>query len=154
MYVLIPKTKLKGAGRVTFHNTMPDGRAIVHIGEMKAIGSVTGVDIITTKRELTELMDYQKENGIFPEEPQFNPDEPVQDGSVPIPTPDGNSGSDTVDTPTVLPELDPDLLPPTTSTSPDTTEGTDSTDSTTATDKEQTAEQLQPTGTAEKGGKA
>ena len=147
MYVLIPKTKLRAAGRVTFHNTMPDGRAIVHIGEMKAIGSVTGVDIITTKRELTELMDYQKENGIFPEEPQFNPDEPVQDGSVPIPTPDGDSTSGSADTPTILPELDEDMLPPVQDTDPSTS--TDHADGT-----ESTADTENVTDQEEKGGKA
>ena len=122
MYVLIPKSRLKTSGNVTFHNTVPDGRAIVHISELKAIGSVVGVDIFTTKRELSEFIDSQNESGLYPGTPDINQGESVGDGSVTTPTPDqggtdnplgqeeqppqDTDGGAVTDTPTVLPELD------------------------------------------------
>lgn len=142
MYVLIPRAKLRETGKPVFRTTMPDGRAIVHISDMKSIGTVTGVDIIATQREVKELIAQQKEQGITPDLVKPTPEEDAP-----------------VDRPTILPELDADLLPPKTNPESPGSAQTEGTDGTTATDKEQTESEKTPTAEdnaaelAKKGGK-
>ena len=78
MYVLIDIEQLAEKSRKEeFFEKMPDGRAILPISELKTMGSVTNVDVITTARELKELIRQQNEAGIGQE--QENPEENVDD---------------------------------------------------------------------------
>lgn len=48
-----------------FYETLPDGRAILPFSALKMLGSVQNVDIISSAREVKELIRAQKESGQF-----------------------------------------------------------------------------------------
>lgn len=50
-----------------YHETMPDGRVILPITDIRSIGSLTDVDIIGSARELKALIAAQKEEIVKPE---------------------------------------------------------------------------------------
>lgn len=60
MYVIVEKEKLEGKffGMMNF---LPDGRAYIPIGEIRNVGTLMGVDIIGSSRELKELIEKQGE---------------------------------------------------------------------------------------------
>lgn len=71
MYALIKQEQLKGKG---FYETLPDGRIILPFSELKMMGSVSDIDVISSARELKGLIKKQKESGLY--------DKPVEGGEV------------------------------------------------------------------------
>lgn len=58
MYLLVNAEQLKSrSGR---YETMPDGRSIVPLSDQKVLGTLKNVDIISTARELKQLIEEQK----------------------------------------------------------------------------------------------
>ena len=58
MYLLVNAEQLKArSGR---YETMPDGRSIVPMSDQRILGTLKGVDIISTARELKQLIEEQK----------------------------------------------------------------------------------------------
>ena len=58
MYLLVSTDQLKSrSGR---YETMPDGRSIVPLSDQKVLGTLKNVDIISTARELKQLIEEQK----------------------------------------------------------------------------------------------
>lgn len=55
MYVVVNKEKLEGR-YFGVMNELPDGRVYIPISEMRQVGSLLGVDIIGSARELKELI--------------------------------------------------------------------------------------------------
>ena len=61
MYVVVNKEKLEGR-YFGVMNELPDGRVYIPISEMRQVGSLLGVDIIGSARELKGLISVQTEN--------------------------------------------------------------------------------------------
>lgn len=58
MYLLVNAEQLKSrSGR---YETMPDGRSIVPMSDQRILGTLKDVDIISTARELKQLIEEQK----------------------------------------------------------------------------------------------
>ncbi len=58
MYLLVSTDQLKSrSGR---YETMPDGRSIVPMSDQRILGTLKDVDIISTARELKQLIEEQK----------------------------------------------------------------------------------------------
>lgn len=66
MYALIDLAKVKKVRSGKFYETLPDGRAIVRLSELRAFGTLENVDIVATATELKQLIEKQKEQGITP----------------------------------------------------------------------------------------
>lgn len=65
MYVVVDKEKLEGR-YFGVMNKLPDGRVYIPISEMRQVGSLLGVDIIGSARELKGLISVlaeKKEGG-------------------------------------------------------------------------------------------
>lgn len=60
MYVLIDLNKTRKARSARSYETLPDGRSIVPLSDLRAFGSLQGVDIIATATELKQLIDLQQ----------------------------------------------------------------------------------------------
>lgn len=60
MYVLIDLNKMRKARSTRSYETLPDGRSIVPVSELRAFGSLQGVDIIATATELKQIIDLQQ----------------------------------------------------------------------------------------------
>ncbi len=60
MYVVVNKEKLEGR-YFGVMNELPDGRVYIPISEMRQVGSLLGVDIIGSARELKGLISVQTE---------------------------------------------------------------------------------------------
>lgn len=58
MYLLVNAEQLKK--RSSMYETMPDGRSIVPMSDQRILGTLKGVDIISTARELKQLIEEQK----------------------------------------------------------------------------------------------
>lgn len=98
MYVLVNQEQLeKKKSRTALYNSMPDGRLIIPLGDVKLFGTLKGVDIIGSARELKELIREQEAGMTEEVDPGFsvNP-EPGEDdvdpgGSKdPVPGEDGD----------------------------------------------------------------
>ena len=61
MYVVVNKEKLEGR-YFGVMNELPDGRVYIPISEMRQVGSLLGVDIIGSARELKGLISALTEN--------------------------------------------------------------------------------------------
>lgn len=61
MYVVVDREKLEGR-YFGVMNELPDGRVYIPISEMRQVGSLLGVDIIGSARELKGLISVQTEN--------------------------------------------------------------------------------------------
>lgn len=67
MYLLVNAEQLKTrSGR---YETMPDGRSIVPMSDQRILGTLKDVDIISTARELKQLIEEQKK-----QMEEYNPD--------------------------------------------------------------------------------
>lgn len=84
MYVVAAKAKLEGK-YFGVMNTLPDGRVYIPINEMRNVGTLSGVDIIGSGRELTALIKAQQdameqaeqidpEFGIHPQSEDIDPE--------------------------------------------------------------------------------
>lgn len=119
MYLLVNAEQLKArSGR---YETMPDGRSIVPMSDQRILGTLKGVDIISTARELKQLIEEQKKQ-------MENTDTDIDPGFSVIP------GTDT--------EVDPDfsVIPEgdgTTEDNGETVGGAEEPGTETATDKEE-----------------
>ena len=57
MYILVSEKDIKSESvKKAYHERMPDGRLIMTPQELKMLGSVPNVQIVSTARELKELM--------------------------------------------------------------------------------------------------
>ena len=73
MYLLVNAEQLKTrSGR---YETMPDGRSIVPMSDQRILGTLKDVDIISTARELKQLIEEQKK-----QMEENNPDIEVVEG--------------------------------------------------------------------------
>lgn len=66
MYALIDLKKVREVRSSRFYETIPDGRAIVPLSELRAFGTLENVDIVATANELKKLIEKQKEQGVVP----------------------------------------------------------------------------------------
>ena len=57
MYILVSEKDIKSESvKKAYHERMPDGRLILTPQELKMLGSVESVQVVSTARELKELM--------------------------------------------------------------------------------------------------
>lgn len=100
MYLLVNAEQLKK--RSSMYETMPDGRSIVPLSDQRILGTLKGVDIIFTARELKQLIEEQKkemENTDADIDPGFSvipgTDTEVDPDFSVIPEGDGTTGDGT-----------------------------------------------------------
>lgn len=100
MYLLVNAEQLKK--RSSMYETMPDGRSIVPLSDQRILGTLKGVDIISTARELKQLIEEQKkemENTDADIDPGFSvipgTDTEVDPDFSVIPEGDGTTGDGT-----------------------------------------------------------
>lgn len=58
MYILVNRNQIKE--RAAMYKSMPDGRLIVPMSDQKVLGTLANVDIISTGRELKQLIAQQE----------------------------------------------------------------------------------------------
>lgn len=64
MYILVDEKQINGRGGM--YSTTPDGRYIVPMNDLKVFDTLYGVDIIPSKRILTNLIKQMKEEALKP----------------------------------------------------------------------------------------
>ena len=86
MYILVSEKDIKSESvKKAYHERMPDGRLIITPQELKMLGSIPNVQIVSTARELKEMMKKPVASG-----------EPASGGQTSWPT-DGQAGSEDID---------------------------------------------------------
>lgn len=130
MYLLVNAEQLKK--RSSMYETMPDGRSIVPMSDQRILGTLKDVDIISTARELKQLIEEQKKQMA-----EINPD--IDPGFSQDPDKDVNVDADFSQDPDKVVEGDGTTGDGTTNDNEDTVGGAEEpgTDKETATDKEE-----------------
>lgn len=126
MYLLVNAEQLKSrSGR---YETMPDGRSIVPMSDQRILGTLKDVDIISTARELKQLIEEQKKQ-------MENTDTDIDPGFSVIP----GTGTEVDPDFSVIPEGDGTTGDGTTNDNEDTVGGAEEpgTETETTTDKEE-----------------
>lgn len=82
MYALIDLKKVREVRSSRFYETIPDGRAIVPLSELRAFGTLENVDIVATANELKKLIEKQKEQGVVPPQEVMPEEGTMTEGTV------------------------------------------------------------------------
>lgn len=65
--------------KIKYYETIPDGRGIVDFSMIRVLGSVSSVQIVSSKAELDRIIQEQKDSGLY-DKPTVLPEEDVDPG--------------------------------------------------------------------------